>query len=338
MTTPPREPSGPPATSASTTPRNTTAAADNDPDWLDTHTRADDVDGEEDDDDMDYEPPTETEDDEGEGLQEVELEFEDDSDDDQGEQFDEDGNHLTTRSDIAFSRAMLLRLLGGGFQHGFVDRDDDPENDSYDDEASPGSARTRRRRAARPAPPEYPQPPFEAGVELMHSGDFGVHDLKIRSPGRRRLGNRLLDRELGVGQGPSNGLIAQDMIPTTTADSIITYDSRCYSGQFSQDGNFFFSCGKDFRVRMYDTSNPYDWKHYKTVVHPVGQWTITDASLSPNNKLLAYSSISSIVCLASTDPTEASQPYLLDFAGHGGGRGAFDHSGVRRPFSARLSC
>jgi hypothetical protein len=42
---------------------------------------------------------------------------------------------------------------------------------------------------------------------------------------------------------------------------------------------------------MYDTSNPFEWKYYKTVDYPFGQWTITDASLSPDNKFLAYSSI-----------------------------------------------
>ena len=90
------------------------------------------------------------------------------------------------------------------------------------------------------------------------------------------------------------------------------YDSRAYSGQFSDDGNFFFSCAQDFNVRMYDTSNPYQWKYYKTVNYPLGQWTITDASLSPDNKYLAYSSIRHIVCLAPTDPGNDADPMLLD--------------------------
>lgn len=128
------------------------------------------------------------------------------------------------------------------------------------------------------------------------------------------------------------------MIPSSKADTIIHYDSRCESGQFSDDGNFFFSCSQNYTVRMYNTSNPYHWKYYKSVDYPahVGQWKITDASLSPDNKWLAYSSISSTVCLAATDPDNESQPYLLDFAnggviGHrqirnGRGRGDF---GVR---------
>ena len=128
------------------------------------------------------------------------------------------------------------------------------------------------------------------------------------------------------------------MIPSSNADTIIHYNSRCYSGQFSEDGNFFFSCAQDFKVRMYDTSNPYNWKYYKTVVYPYGQWTITDASLSPDNKWLAYSSIRSIVCLAPTDPSSSGEPFLLDFSDMGGrgsrrGRGfngGISHFGVGR--------
>jgi WD repeat-containing protein 23 len=104
------------------------------------------------------------------------------------------------------------------------------------------------------------------------------------------------------------------MIPGTAADKIIHYNDRCYSGQFSNDGNFFYSCCKDFNVRMYDTSNPYDWKYYKTVQYPFGQWTITDASLSPDNRFLAYSSIRHTVSLATTDPHDKSDPTFLDFS------------------------
>jgi WD repeat-containing protein 23 len=64
---------------------------------------------------------------------------------------------------------------------------------------------------------------------------------------------------------------------------------------------------------MYDTSNPYDWKYYKTVTYPGGSWTITDASLSPDNKLLAYSSIRNQVCLANTEQGDTSDPQYLDF-------------------------
>lgn len=85
---------------------------------------------------------------------------------------------------------------------------------------------------------------------------------------------------------------------------------------------------------MYDTSNPYKWKYYKTADYPYGQWTITDASLSPDNRFLAYSSIRSVVFLAPTDPTLSADPIALDFgySGQGGRRrhfaGGYSHFGV----------
>ena len=115
------------------------------------------------------------------------------------------------------------------------------------------------------------------------------------------------------------------MIPSSTADMIVHYDDPVYSGQFSDDGNFFFSANKDFKVRMYDTSNPYKWRYYKTVRFPrhLGQWTLTDASLSPDNKYLAYTSIQSTVCLAPTDPNDLGDPYNLDLAGNNNPQGGW---------------
>jgi WD repeat-containing protein 23 len=98
---------------------------------------------------------------------------------------------------------------------------------------------------------------------------------------------------------------------------IIHYDMPVYSGQFSDDGNFFFACVKDFKVRMYDTSNPYKWRYYKTVDYPFGSWTLTDATLTPDNKYLAYTSIQPKVCLAPTDPNDMGDPYTLDLSSPG---------------------
>jgi WD repeat-containing protein 23 len=111
------------------------------------------------------------------------------------------------------------------------------------------------------------------------------------------------------------------MIPSSTADMIIHYDQPVYSGSFSDDGNFFFSANKDFRVRMYDTSNPYKWRYYKTVEYPFGRWTLTDSTLSPDNKYMAYSSINTIVALAPTSPENLGDPYNLDLSDMGNGRG-----------------
>lgn len=174
--------------------------------------------------------------------------------------------------------------------------------------------------------PEFPKVPSEIGIGLMDSGNFGLNeaDAKITARGKglsnkQKISLRILDRELAVGsliqQKLNHRLIAQGMIPSSNADTIIRYNDPVYSGQFSDDGNFFFSANKDFKVRMYDTSNPFDWTYYKTVSYPFGRWTLTDASLSPDNKYLAYTSIHSNVCLAPTDPNDMGDPYSLDLAG-----------------------
>lgn len=87
---------------------------------------------------------------------------------------------------------------------------------------------------------------------------------------------------------------------------------------------------------MYDTSNPYDWKYYKTVDYPLGSWTITDATLSPDNRYLAYSSLRELVCLAPTDPADSSDPTILDLASSREGRVRGDFFG-RHGFAVSAS-
>jgi DDB1- and CUL4-associated factor 11 len=197
-----------------------------------------------------------------------------------------------------------------------------PGRHLYDDDDDDDWFNSSRRRRKRPKPTgeRFPKIPSEAGQALMSSGVYGLRDSFVDTRRRRRstFSERLMWRRLGLDARSSmrrqNRLIAQDLVPKSSlADKIIHYDSRAYSGQFSDDGNFFFSCTQNFKVRMYDTSNPYDWKYYKTVDYPFGQWTITDATLSPDNRYLAYSSIRHTVCLAPTDPLDDSDHTLLDF-------------------------
>ncbi|KAK3069911.1 hypothetical protein LTR53_011373 [Teratosphaeriaceae sp. CCFEE 6253] len=239
------------------------------------------------------------------------------------------------------TRAQARRLNA---QHVELAEDDDevPDEDEDDEtQAYLGYGARRRRQRRSFGGDRYPKIPSEEGAKLMDSGTFGNNDrcdhtacgVPLSPPTlqkRRKLARRMLDRELGLssnGRGRVLGSLAsQDLIPRSKADLIINLNARCYSGQFSDDGSFFFACGQDFKVRMYDTSNPYDWKYYKTVNYYGGQWTITDASLSPDNRLLAYSSIRSQICLANTERGDDSDPQLLDFSdtgngGHGSGGG-----------------
>ncbi|KAI7111505.1 WD40 repeat-like protein, partial [Hortaea werneckii] len=236
---------------------------------------------------------------------------------------------------------ITTRSQGRRGNAGHVALEDDGEEEEEDEDDDLGSylgygARRRRHRRAFTGD-RYPKIPSEEGKKLMASGIFGNNDRcnhtacgeplsesTLRK--RRKLHHRMLDRELGIGnQTRSNvlgKLAAQNLVPSSKADLIVNLNAPCYSGQFSEDGSFFFACGRDFKVRMYDTSNPYDWKYYKTVHYYGGQWTITDASLSPDNRNLAYSSIRSQVCLANTEQGDDSEPQMLDFSDLGrGGRG-----------------
>jgi WD repeat-containing protein 23 len=247
---------------------------------------------------------------------------------------------------IHVTRAQILELLGhaglrrimaqhSGTAHGLpADEDEDGEDAGDDDDGIFGWGYGSSRRRARTSGPRAPSPPVPSpvGQQLMESGTFGhneSHQDRLRRR-KKKLARRIMNRELGLDDRfavRENDMIAQGLLPSSKADMIVHYDTRCYSGQFSEDGNFFFSCSQDFKVRMYDTSNPYDWKYYKTVSYPFGQWTITDATLSPDNQHLAYSSIRSNVCLASTDPMDTSEPLMLDFSTHGGRRSRLGYGG-----------
>lgn len=190
-----------------------------------------------------------------------------------------------------------------------------------------------RRRRRNLDPNRFPKVPSEEGTKLMNSGDFGSTDRFPLDPSsgdldtrkrKKDIARRVLDRELGIANRPINqNAMAQKMIPTSNADLLIHYHAPVYCGQFSEDGNFFYACVKDFRVRMYDTSNPYNWRYYKTATFNWGQWTLTDAHLSPDNRWLAYTSLQSHVAFAPTDPNDKGDPYQLDLGASGRGRGNF---------------
>lgn len=189
-------------------------------------------------------------------------------------------------------------------------------------------------------PNRFPRVPSQEGRQLMESGLFGWVDRRSRGL-PKALARRLLDRELGIGDSVdrkiNQGLMLQGMIPSSNPEFIVHYSDPVCCGQFSDDGNFFYSCGKDFKVRMYDTSSLYNWKHYKTVTYPLGQWTLTDAALSPDNKWLAYTSLQSNVCFARTDPKDEGDPYTLNLASPLTVRGGWLLRGNFPIFSIRFS-
>lgn len=282
------------------------------------------------------------EDDEDDEMAAPNAEDEDDEDD------DEENTHTIALNDINGQVLRLLRfaprngiitsaqlrmvLRSHGLGHILVN-----DGDEIDDIPD------TRRRGTRD-PDRFPKIPSEKGRELMDSsGVFGASPLRVSNSAspKKAIARRILDRELGLGSPPvrrlNHNLMQQSLIPTSTPEMVVRYDYPVYSGQFSDDGNFFFAVGKDFYVRMYDTANPYDWRHYKTVHHPFGQWTLSDASLSPDNKWLAYTSLQPHVCLAPTDPNDEGDPYTLDLSSPGTGSNNRYHHRSFAIWSVRFS-
>jgi WD repeat-containing protein 23 len=219
-------------------------------------------------------------------------EDEDDDDDEDNEDDEEEegaeGHTATTdapRRAVYITRDQIMQLLGHAglgriFASDFTPRgarrrnqhivEDEEDEEEEIDEGDPGTGhngRTLRSRRPR-GRTAFEKVPSDQGTELMNAGTFGSNPRSEDTIKRKkRLAYNIMRRELGLGsegrQQNASRLLRQDMIPESVADTIIHYNARCYSGQFSDDGNFFFSCAQDFRVRMYDTSNPYDWKYYK---------------------------------------------------------------------------
>jgi len=71
--------------------------------------------------------------------------------------------------------------------------------------------------------------------------------------------------------------------------------SRAYIGQFSKDGSLFVAAFQDKRIRVYDVHR--GWRLRKNVNARMLRWTITDTALSPDGRLLLYSSITPVVHL-----------------------------------------
>ncbi|GER26515.1 transducin family protein / WD-40 repeat family protein, partial [Striga asiatica] len=69
--------------------------------------------------------------------------------------------------------------------------------------------------------------------------------------------------------------------------------SRAYVSQFSADGSLFVAAFQGSEIRIYDVEK--GWKVRKNVLARNLRWTITDTSLSPDQRHLVYASMSPIV-------------------------------------------
>ncbi|GKV41059.1 hypothetical protein SLEP1_g48638 [Rubroshorea leprosula] len=70
-------------------------------------------------------------------------------------------------------------------------------------------------------------------------------------------------------------------------------NSRAYVSQFSADGSLFIAGFQGSNIRVYNVDR--GWKIQKNILAKSLRWTITDTSLSPDQRYLVYTSLSPIV-------------------------------------------
>ncbi|KAF5205741.1 Ddb1- and cul4-associated factor [Thalictrum thalictroides] len=69
--------------------------------------------------------------------------------------------------------------------------------------------------------------------------------------------------------------------------------TRAYVSQFSADGSLFIAGSQGSRIKIYNVEK--GWKVQKDILTKSLRWTVTDTSLSPDQRYLVYASMSPIV-------------------------------------------
>ncbi|KAJ7455934.1 WD40-repeat-containing domain protein [Mycena galericulata] len=181
--------------------------------------------------------------------------------------------------------------------------------------------------------------PQEAGLRLLHSGDFGRVANKIKS--RRNdlnISKTLRSRASQPRPRVYKEDYASDLVPNSNGTTVSEYGANVYTAQYSADSSFFYTCSQDFRLNLFDTTVPAvprvpgtrsanatpNLKTNMKVINSIqahpGRWTISDTDLSRDNERMIYSSIASTVYMTSTtDPAPTQVPIPFSDPPPGGG-------------------
>ncbi|EPQ60332.1 WD40 repeat-like protein [Gloeophyllum trabeum ATCC 11539] len=244
----------------------------------------------------------------------------------------EAGNAHSEGNVSGFTIRELTRILGmryGGLGNVRIGQDEDDDEDEEDDEDYVTSATNNRSWF-----PEVKEPQ-KAGADLLMSGEFGRTGHKFRSAHGRKQSNiyRTMRDRAAVLRPLYRADLACDLVPNSNGTAVASYAHNAYSGQFSDDSSFYYTCVQDFSLNVYDMTAPptpalpnrvhrtrpsrymtdMDEDHRTTMKvintiqgHP-GRWTITDSHLSPDNERMIYASITPIVYMTNVREPEPEQ-------------------------------
>ncbi|KAM0751222.1 WD40 repeat-like protein [Meredithblackwellia eburnea MCA 4105] len=248
--------------------------------------------------------------------------------------------------------------------------DDDEEDDDDDDDEDDGSHGWWG--PPRPAKKWYPDvlEPIDKGVKLERSGEWGpppasylkaTNKFHTYSPNLTSILHSRSVIKTPARPRFSKTVFSDAVVPNHAGTEVAQFTSKVYSGQYSDDGSFFYAGCQDFRIYIYDTrfaplvgsksvtdnststNSRYDWQHRSSlkVIKTVkahdrnSRWTITDANVSKDNEWLIYSSITPRVHLVRTGrggdwENEDHDQATLDFSGDGAASRGLrsDHFGI----------
>ncbi|EJD47958.1 WD40 repeat-like protein [Auricularia subglabra TFB-10046 SS5] len=231
------------------------------------------------------------------------------------------------------------------------------------------SATPRTRDSAPPSPFAAHKEPQQAGVHLLNSGEFGSVRMALHlAKDDRNLVRRLRQRESV--QRREHGRVEElvrPLVPNANGTVTAMFTDNVYSGQYSEDGQFFYTCCRDFRLDIFSTTEPADpfassGRLGRRGIHSTSQstmknvgsirgsgegWTVTDSHLSPDNERLIYASMSRTVYLthtgltagfnASADVGEPQQTPVRFHAGSGRRRSVWAEDDDVQIWSCRFS-
>ncbi|KAF8628249.1 hypothetical protein AX15_004024 [Amanita polypyramis BW_CC] len=192
---------------------------------------------------------------------------------------------------------------------------DDDEDDEYYDESE-------YYHASPDVQQWYPphKEPQVVGVELLASGDFGRVSMKDRARmSHRNVAKRHFTRPNQHSMSLYKEDLTSNLVPNSNGTAVASIDANIYSGQYSTDSTFYYTCSQDFRLHIFDTTKPPDLQLTerpgvvtkmpikKSIQGQHGRWTITDANLSPDNERLIYSSITPTAYMTSVSDDSMQQ-------------------------------
>ena len=107
----------------------------------------------------------------------------------------------------------------------------------------------------------------------------------------------LLKRKMNI-NGIKRSELSKQILPSDAGRYAKFFSTAVYGGGFSPDFQTYYSYSQDIKVRLFSTVDPLYPRHTLTFGRDMpGEWTITDCTMSRDNRMVAYSTRSPTVTI-----------------------------------------